>query len=94
MADGTPVIKELHDEIQRHADAIDQIQSEMHIQFRRAEVANAERFNLIHEALDALMQKKTVPESSHGGSNSGKQSFQVRSVKLDFPRFDGKNVLN
>jgi hypothetical protein len=94
MADGTPVIKELHDEIQRHADAIDQIQSEMQIQFRRAEVANAERFNLIHEALDALMQKKTVPESSHGGSNSGKQSFQVRSVKLDFPRFDGKNVLN
>jgi hypothetical protein len=94
MADGSPVIKELHDEIQRHADAIDHIQSEMQIQFRRAEIANAERFDLIHEALDALMHKKSDPESSHGGSNSSKPAFQVRSVKLDFPRFDGKNVMN
>jgi hypothetical protein len=94
MADGSPVIKELHDEIQRHADAIDHIQSEMQIQFRRAEIANAERFDLIHEALDALMHKKSDPESSHGGSNSSKPAFQVRYVKLDFPRFDGKNVMN
>ncbi|MCH79797.1 Ty3/gypsy retrotransposon protein, partial [Trifolium medium] len=94
MADTTPVIKELQENIQRNADAIDSIQSEMQREFRRAEAANAERFNLMHEALDALMQKKTTTESYHGGLNSGRSSFQVRSVKLDFPRFDGKDVLN
>ncbi|MCI39011.1 hypothetical protein A2U01_0060240 [Trifolium medium] len=33
-------------------------------------------------------------ESSRGAPNSIKSAFQVRSVKLDFPRFDGKDVLN
>ncbi|MCI34764.1 hypothetical protein A2U01_0055985, partial [Trifolium medium] len=94
MADTTPVIKELQENIQRNADSIDSIQAEMQREFRRAEAANAERFNLMHEALDALMQKKTTTESYHGGLNSGRSSFQVRSVKLDFPRFDGKEVLN
>jgi hypothetical protein len=92
MAD-TPVFKELQEEVQRNAAAIDQIQSEMQLQFRRAEIANAERFGLIHEALDALVQKQS-PHSSPHGANSSKPPFQVRSVKLDFPRFDGKNVLN
>ncbi|MCH84803.1 hypothetical protein A2U01_0005640, partial [Trifolium medium] len=62
-------------------------------QFRRAEVANAERFDLLHEAIAAYV-KKPDEESSHGAMNSNRSPFQVRSVKLDFPRFDGKNVLN
>jgi hypothetical protein len=94
MADHIPIIKELQEHVQQNADTIAQIQSEMQIQFRRAEVANAERFDLIHEALDALMKKQDSPTSSHGATNSNKGPFQVRSVKLDFPRFDGKNVLN
>ncbi|KAK2416226.1 hypothetical protein P8452_61193 [Trifolium repens] len=94
MADNNDRFIELHTNVQRNAAAIEQIQSEMQIEFRRAEVANAERFNLIHEALDALMHTKSNgDESSHGGANSNR-SFQVRAVKLDFPRFDGKNVLN
>jgi hypothetical protein len=66
----------------------------MQVQFRRAKVANAERFNLIHEALESLTQKNNSNESFHGASSSAKPPFQVRYVKLDFPRFDGKNVLN
>lgn len=89
-----PVVKELQENIQRNAEAIDQIQAEMQVQFRRAEVANAERFDLIHEALESLMRKNSSNESLHGASNSAKPPFQVRSVKLDFPKFDGKNVLN
>jgi hypothetical protein len=34
------------------------------------------------------------PESSQGFTNSSKPPFQVRAVKLDFPRFDGKHVLD
>jgi hypothetical protein len=93
MAD-IPVVKELQENIQRNAEAIDQIQAEMQVQFRRAKVANAERFNLIHEALESLTQKNNSNESFHGASSSAKPPFQVRYVKLDFPRFDGKNVLN
>jgi uncharacterized protein YigA (DUF484 family) len=89
-----PVVKELQENIQRNAEAIDQIQAEMQVQFRRAKVANAERFNLIHEALESLTQKNNLNESFHGASSSAKPPFQVRYVKLDFPRFDGKNVLN
>ncbi|MCI11643.1 hypothetical protein A2U01_0032745, partial [Trifolium medium] len=94
MAESTPVIKELQENVQRNATAIDTIQAEMQREFRRAEAANAERFTLMHEALDALLYRKTTPESHHGGSNSVRSPFQVRSVKLDFPRFDGNDVLN
>jgi hypothetical protein len=39
--------------------------------------------------------KKADPDSSsHGTMNSNRPPFQVKSVKLDFPRFDGQNVLN
>jgi hypothetical protein len=95
MADQDPRIKELQKDIQRNAAAIDKVQSEMQAQFRQAETVNAERFTLLHEALDALILKRSSsPESSHGVSHSSKQPFQIRAVKLDFPRFDGKNVLN
>ncbi|MCI40873.1 hypothetical protein A2U01_0062106, partial [Trifolium medium] len=83
----TPVIKELQDDIQRNATAIELIQNEMQVQFCRAEIANAERFGLMHEALKALL-KKDKGESSPGAMNSFKPPFQVRSVKLDFLRFD------
>ncbi|MCI53743.1 hypothetical protein A2U01_0074990, partial [Trifolium medium] len=68
--------KELQNDIQRNASAIDSIQTEMQAQFRRAEAASDARFNLMHEALDALMEKKSTKESSHGGLNSGRSSFQ------------------
>ncbi|PNX98879.1 hypothetical protein L195_g022137 [Trifolium pratense] len=94
MADDNNRFTELQINIKNNATAIEQIQSDMQIQFRRADIANTERFNLLHEALDALLNTKTnSTESSRGALNSNR-SFQVRSVKLDFPRFDGKDVLN
>lgn len=74
----TPRIKELQNDIQQNAEAIDQIQSEMQAQFRRAETTNTERFHLLNEALDALLLKQSSSlESSHGAANSSKQPFQV-----------------
>ncbi|MCI40523.1 hypothetical protein A2U01_0061756, partial [Trifolium medium] len=69
-------IKDLQNDIQRNAKAIDSIQAEIQIQFCHAEVANVERFNLMHEALETLTQKKPSTESSHGGLNSGRSLFQ------------------
>jgi len=65
------------------------LQEKMH----HMQLAKESKFNRITEALTTLLQRQTPPpDSSHVGSNSPKPSFQVRSVKLDFPRFDGKNV--
>ncbi|MCI54327.1 hypothetical protein A2U01_0075577, partial [Trifolium medium] len=48
----------------------------MQVQFRHAEAVNAERFHLLHEALESLMQKKTNTKSPRGALNSGKHAFQ------------------
>ncbi|XP_014499211.1 uncharacterized protein LOC106760262 [Vigna radiata var. radiata] len=45
---------------------------------------NAIRFETLESAVDALMQQKTANPAS---------SFQVPNIKLDFPRFDGSDVL-
>ncbi|MCI42353.1 hypothetical protein A2U01_0063590, partial [Trifolium medium] len=67
MADNNTFIHELQTNVQKNAAAIDKIQSEMQTQFRQAEIANAERFSLMHEALDALLHSRSnVLESSHG----------------------------
>jgi hypothetical protein len=84
MADYSPVIKELQEGIRSNAEAIEQMQTDFLTQFRRSEVATAERFDLLHEAI-ATFVKKSDPESSHGTMNSNRPPFQVRSVKLDFP---------
>ena len=34
-----------------------------------------------------------IPTSPHGAASSQKSPFLVRNIKLKFPRFDGKNVL-
>ncbi|MCI06411.1 hypothetical protein A2U01_0027470, partial [Trifolium medium] len=60
---------------------------------------NEAQFNQLNSALAQLLHRlQATPSSHHGGSNSGKEThrnpFQVRTVKLDFPRFDGKNVMD
>ncbi|MCI72596.1 hypothetical protein A2U01_0093859, partial [Trifolium medium] len=73
MADDNNRFTELQINVKNNAAAIEQIQSEMQIEFRRAELANAERFNLLHEALDSLMNNKSnTAESSHGALNSNR----------------------
>jgi hypothetical protein len=47
----------------------------------------------INTALYMLLNQ-SPQNSSHGASNSSKQPFQVRNIKLEFPHFDGNNVLD
>ncbi|MCH98212.1 hypothetical protein A2U01_0019212, partial [Trifolium medium] len=61
--------------------------------------SNETQFAQLNANIAQLLQRSSPsPSSSHGGRISGcdqpRSSFQVRSVKLDFPRFDGKNVMD
>ncbi|XP_057425934.1 uncharacterized protein LOC130719329 [Lotus japonicus] len=62
-------------------------------------LSNESQFTQLNALMTQVLQQlQLIPVSSHGASSSGKDqqrnSFQVRSVKLDFPRFDGKNVMD
>lgn len=75
---------------------MDRLESAQSAQVERMEMlitANDVHFDQITDALETLLQRNSPgSSSSHGGSNSVKQPFQVRNVKLDFPHFDGSNV--
>lgn len=63
------------------------------------QLSNESQFTQLNALMTQVLQQlQLIPVSSHGASSSGKdqqrKSFQVRSVKLDFPRFDGKNVMD
>jgi hypothetical protein len=105
MAENTR-LKELTADVKRNAEAIEKMYNDFHAQIDKLEFANTSRFDRmeamqletdnkfsqIHNALDLLLNQ-SPHKSSHGAGNSNKQSFQVRNIKLEFPRFDGKNVL-
>jgi hypothetical protein len=105
MAENTR-LKELTADVKRNAEAIEKMYNDFHAQIDKLEFANTSRFDRmeamqletdnkfsqIHNALDLLLNQ-SPHKSSHGAGNSSKQSFQVRNIKLEFPRFDGKNVL-
>jgi hypothetical protein len=60
---------------------------------------NESQFIQINSALDQLLQRlQTILISHHGGTSSTKEHnrnmIQVRTGKLDFPRFDGKKVMD
>jgi predicted MPP superfamily phosphohydrolase len=60
---------------------------------------NESQFIQINSALDQLLERlQTILISHHGGTSSTKEHnqnmIQVRTVKLDFPRFDGKKVMD
>ena len=102
MADNTR-LKELSSDVKRNAEAIEKMYSDVHEKIDRLEIANASRFEAmqtnteskfsqINSALDMLLNQ-SPRKSSHGAGNSSKNPFQVRNIKLEFPRFDEKNVL-
>jgi len=105
MAENTRM-KELIADVKRNADTIQKMYNDFHEQIDKMEVANASRFARmeamqtetnnkfaqIHNALDLLLNQ-SPKKSSHGDNNSSKQSFRVRNIKLEFPHFNGKNVL-
>jgi hypothetical protein len=68
-------------------------------QMERMQRTNDSQFTQLNTVMAQVLQSlQNMPSSPHGGPNSGvaipKSQIQVRSVKLDFPRFDGKNVMD
>ncbi|CAJ2635781.1 unnamed protein product [Trifolium pratense] len=67
-------------------------QAEIFERLARSEAENGAKFDKIFAALDILIDQ-TPSKHHHGaGLNNNRPPFQVRNVKLEFPRFDGKNV--
>lgn len=62
--------------------------------FGRIEVSQASKEHKLTQILKTLLQRRESPRSHHGGSILSKQPLQVRNVKLEFPRFDGKKVMD
>jgi hypothetical protein len=67
------------------------LQSEIFERLERSEAENAEKFAKIFTALDILIDQ-TPSKKNHGVGLNNRPPFQVRNVKLEFPRFDGSNV--
>jgi hypothetical protein len=65
-------------------------QTEIFERMERLELANASKFDKIFSALDVLNDQ--TPSKHRHGIGLSKAPFQVRNVKLEFPRFDGSNV--
>jgi hypothetical protein len=93
MADNTRMktmensIAELTKALHKHIEDSDRRHTE-YIQHRHVDQA---RFERIESQLDSdHAQRSSVGKSTA----STQQPFQVRNIKLDFPRFDGSDVLN
>ncbi|XP_073220685.1 uncharacterized protein [Cicer arietinum] len=86
----------------RRGEKIERLEGSTRAQIERMEaiqVSNESQFSQLNSVMAQILQRlQSIPGSSHGSTNSYKEppknSFQVRSVKLDFPRFDGKNVMD
>ncbi|MCI43535.1 hypothetical protein A2U01_0064772, partial [Trifolium medium] len=69
------------------------------LRMKEIQRSNETQFSQLNATMAQLLQRLPASSSSpHGAVNSvrdqQRNSFQVRSVKLDFPRFDGKNVMD
>jgi len=51
------------------------------------------RFAKLELALEHVTNKQSIGGSNSNATNANPQTFQVCNIKLDFPRFDGLNVL-
>ncbi|WVY96041.1 hypothetical protein V8G54_028192 [Vigna mungo] len=82
-------LKDLPAEVCRIAEAMERRERELqkwmeHLTLREQDAEN--RFQTLESTLGSLLQTKTPPSTKP-------PPFQVRNVKLDFPRFDGTGVL-
>lgn len=76
-------------EIKRTNEEMRLFQTEVLERMERLEASNTSKFDDIHAALDILIQQ-TPSKHRHGAELNNRPPFQVRNVKLEFPRFDGK----
>ncbi|WVY94508.1 hypothetical protein V8G54_033596 [Vigna mungo] len=82
-------LKDLPVEVCRIAEAMERRERDLqkwmeHLTLREQDAEN--RFQTLESTLGSLLQTKTPPSTEP-------PPFQVRNVKLDFPRFDGTDVL-
>ncbi|PNX68989.1 hypothetical protein L195_g056467, partial [Trifolium pratense] len=79
-------------EHKNNVDEMTILQGEIFERLERSEAANAGKFEKIFAALDILIDQ--TPSKHHRGAeyHHHRVPFQVRNVKLEFPRFDGTNV--
>ncbi|PNX92431.1 Ty3/gypsy retrotransposon protein, partial [Trifolium pratense] len=79
-------------ELKRNAEDMRLYQAEMFERLERSEAANKEKFDKIFTAIDILIDQSPSKHHHGAGLNNNRPPFQVRNVKLEFPRFDGTNV--
>lgn len=86
-------------ELKRVAESLELNEKQNAARFSQMEVAQNTRMDRMEATLKAFLQKASLLQlSPHASSSSTKetwqpQPFQVRNVKLDFPHFDGKKVI-
>jgi hypothetical protein len=78
-------------ENKRHYEEMKLFQAEILERMERLENGNESKFDKIYTALDLLINQ-SPEKQTHGAGLSNKPLFQVRNIKLEFPRFDGTNV--
>jgi hypothetical protein len=75
----------------RNSDEMKLFQAEILERVERLEGENDSMFDKIYTTLDLLIAQ-SPPKQTHGAGLSNRPPFQVRNVKLEFPRFDGTNL--
>lgn len=107
MADNTRM-KELAAEVRRQGEVLEQNESINVARFERMETmqqASESRFAELSTSMEMMLKQMQTIVITHGSTNSGTHSsssgnaytpppFHVRNIKLEFPRFNGKNVLD
>jgi hypothetical protein len=92
-------LKEISAEVKKNIESLERSNADLQAQIETIQMNNESQFIQINSALDQLLQRlQTILISHHGGTSSTKEHnqnmIQVRTVKLDFPRFDGKKVMD
>lgn len=91
MADNTRM-KDMQNQINRLIETMEKRDADYAARASLAEAHHSNRMDRIEAAIESLAEKlSSSPKSFRGVSNSFKQPFQVRNVKLEFPHFDGKH---
>jgi len=89
MADNTK-LKELQADMKRLLEMMEKCD----VQYAKRDEDYVARFERIESVLDTLSQIKAIGGSTSNSAVNNPQPFQVRNIKLDFPRFDGSDVLH
>ncbi|GAU12540.1 hypothetical protein TSUD_182540 [Trifolium subterraneum] len=76
----------------RNTEEMKLLQTEIFERLERSKAENGAKFNKIFAALDILIDQTPSKQHHGAGLTHNRPPFQVRNVKLEFPRFDGKNV--